>query len=523
MTISKNTIKISLPLRAIASTFVFVFLNACAQSPEVSVAKSLRPERTAKKVDSSIRELPLTCTVPPDGTRPDATLVNTDPAVLARFSLQRVMDQLVTIAGTTSTQSGTELYKQLWDTLDTSTSTTAPSFADAPHCNNVGASNGFPFFVCPRPEAALKTTQPDTFVPVAVLNRFDLAPANGAHCGEFRIVYAKQGSPGNRVFAIFEGALANPNPSCGIEACRPIVDFWESLSALPANSVELADALDQFYFNGLPGFRPVVHPAHYGAAGGSGYGNAGAGQIRLNLFGNAPWQLREHHLTNTCGNKLREFEVDSKMKRAMPTDCKLQMTPVTVKSNPSPSLFDSSFADPRTSLFQLGTASTDFPAQVASLANADVNLISMATANNYNATQSRSEGPQGPGEHYSFMPRSSAFNAAISSALIAAASTLTSDEIVARANTQSCAGCHTTSSGTGIGGGLDWPESLGFVHIDEMSRLSPALWCTFLPFRKTVLDNFANTPPVECADILDKEAVTKDTGLTISGRIPGAN
>ena len=28
------------------------------------------------------------------------------------------------------------------------------------------------------------------FFPVALFNRFDLAPEDGAHCGEYRIVYA---------------------------------------------------------------------------------------------------------------------------------------------------------------------------------------------------------------------------------------------------------------------------------------------------------------------------------------------
>jgi hypothetical protein len=65
--------------------------------------------------------------------------------------------------------------------------------------------------------------------PLAVFNRFDLAPANWSHCGEHRIVYGKRNpdvpSPPNRFLLIFEAAVPNPDPAAGEAGCRPITEF----------------------------------------------------------------------------------------------------------------------------------------------------------------------------------------------------------------------------------------------------------------------------------------------------------
>jgi hypothetical protein len=472
---------------------------------------------------------PGVCTAPVDGTRPDATLVNVDSNVLARFPLTRVMNQLVSLAGTQSIQTGTQLYQQLWDSLDIGANALFPN---APHCDDPGAINNFVIEcknasgIALRPEVSLKTTPTSQFKPVAVMNRFDLAPANGAHCGEYRIVFAKTpSSTTNRDFIIFEAALPNPNPSCGIEACRPVVAFWENLATLPANSVALADALESFYFTGLPGFEPVVHPQHYGTAGGDGYGRTGAGQIRTNMFMTSnlsfDWQLREYHLAQPC-RRGGGVPADPLSKIRPSASCPLVIQPVTVKSNPQKALFGSTSTDPRVALFQSapsssGTGAT-FADSVALLSASDVNDISMRTANLFNAGQSNSFSDDYDGE-----VRPAAFSNIIS-AQIASASGLTETDIVNRATTQSCAGCHELSNGRQLGGNLTWPNSRGFVHIDENSQLSQALWCEFLPKRKSVLDGFANTMPQACIDIASKGSggTAADTGLTVAGRSTGS-
>ena len=92
-----------------------------------------------------------------------------------------------------------------------------------------------------------------------------------------------------RMFVIFEAALPNPNPGLGIEGCRPVSDFWVSLSDLNQfpTAADRAAALATFYYTGLPGFDPVVQHANYGLP---------LGQIRADLFivqAGITWQLRE--------------------------------------------------------------------------------------------------------------------------------------------------------------------------------------------------------------------------------------
>ena len=102
-----------------------------------------------------------------------------------------------------------------------------------------------------------------------------------------------------RSFIIFEAVLPNPKPGCQ-SGCKPVAQFWASLSGLSA--VERAAELERFFYQGLPGFRPVVHIDHYSGLGAaSAYGSSGSGQIRTNeRLGNEPWALREYHLALHC-------------------------------------------------------------------------------------------------------------------------------------------------------------------------------------------------------------------------------
>ena len=434
---------------------------------------------------------PATCP-PPDGTRPDPTLVNTDEFVLERFSFERVLSQLVRLARVR--QSSSDLYQQLWDSMDT----TANAKLSGPHCDDTTppSINGFPID-CPRPEASLKDSQPATFVPVALTNRFDVAPADGLNCGEYRIVYAmKPFTDQNRNFIILEGLLPNPKPSCGLEACRPVVDFWQSLAHYDvtrrAERNALADRLESFYFRGLPGFGPVLDPTHLGMSGRGGAQGRNGGQIRTNMFidgANFPWQLREFRLVRECTGR----------------SCRLVFNPAAVGTNPFPQLFDSSFPDPLVSEFQ-----QDFIPQVESLINDDVNLISMKIDDRYNAGQSTSTGFT---DTYLLQSITGYVNGAHSwvdavqaeITRLGHSADLDAFDIAARATTQSCAGCHESATNVALSfggaGGPVWPAPRpgGFVHIDENRFLSPALWCSFLPFRKSILDTFSASPRRRCS------------------------
>jgi hypothetical protein len=61
-----------------------------------------------------------------------------------------------------------------------------------------------------------------------------------------------------------------------------------------------------------------------------------------------------------------------------------------------------------------------------------------------------------------------------------------------------------------------WPQSLGFVQINETSTLSPAILNVFLPQRETVLVNFLNG---QCTGV----SITDDGTNLGGGAIDAAN
>lgn len=456
-----------------------IFLAACASTapePEDDTAPNMSVAETEQAIKDPACSASPQPSLPPS-VRADPTLVIRDAFVLENFALSRVMDQLVALSGTS--RSGTNVYKQWWDTLSPAA---GAMFPDDPHPVTI---NGFPVEQN-RPEVVLRTGVPDDLVPVALFNRFDLAPKDGAHCGEYRIVYTLGPSaPGfGRNFAIFEGVLPNPTPECGIDACRPVVSLWQSLASMDpttkAGQIQIRNAMEALYFTGLPGFEPVVHPSHYGASGGHAYGNSG-GQIRTNMFMGAQWQLREYKLGIDCASKLG------------PSICRLQFQPVTVKSNPQPVLFDETAAEPRGPGFR-----SDFIGSVRPLANVDRNRIALDTSDKFNAGESNAQDFLSNYEEN--IDTSPVFQTAIEDELaILGIGGLDAIDIATRATTQSCAGCHQLSVGAPLGGGSpDWPNTLGFVHVAEDSTLSPALRCVFLPFRKGILDGFSTSPKVTC-------------------------
>ncbi|MEO8873975.1 MAG: hypothetical protein ABI461_00175, partial [Polyangiaceae bacterium] len=178
----------------------------------------------------------------------------------------------------------------------------------------------------------------------------------------------------------------------------------------------------------------------------------------------------------------------------------------SVKNNPSPSLIAGT--DRLSSQFR-----SAFLSQVPSLSASNPNLIAMTTAPQLNAGQSREQTFSDQYEHAS---PSAAFLAQIQ-ANIPPDAGLQPLDILARADTQSCQGCHVGESDHALGGGVTWPfNDNGFVQISERSRLSSALTGTFLPFRKQVLERFLT------AQCLPHTVSTGDPILTVSGGKVGA-
>lgn len=418
------------------------------------------------------------------------SLLVTDATALAPFTLQAVLDQLRATAAATG-QSSQQLYVQWWDLNNDA----AHAQTRGAHCDDVKDSagratvNGFPV-ECPRQEGVLAATNPfvpgspDSYVPLALVNRFDLAKSDGSDCGEYRVVFGKKSGqdtgilPGtDRNLIIFEGVLPNPSPSAGAAGCAPVARFWAALSNDPS-ALSRAGKLQQLYFGGITEpcsgaqLEPVLHHTHFA-------GN-GHGQIRTNQFMNGrdyfgqgalgqPWELREYSLVQACPS---------------PTACTLSVRMDAVKVNPyGPQLAMATGTSSLTAMQQ------DFVNnQVAALIAGDVNLIGMHTPGAYNAGESKSQTTEN--DYLAQGGGNSPLTSAIQSKLLSLGSALTPSNVLDRATTQSCGGCHQLSSRKALGGGLLWPASNGFTHIDEQGNLSPALTRQFLPHRADVLSAY---------------------------------
>ena len=426
------------------------------------------------------------------------SLVVTEQAVLARFPFRRVLDQLVAQSGVPGLTS-LALFQQWWNTQN-----------PAPAGDCMGTLNGYPYDC--RPAASYQEgaeagvdpfadpgTNPAEYIPIGLFNRFDLAPASGANCGEHRIVYARRSGipsvPLNtmRNLIILEATVPNPHLPQGLKGCKNIVKFWADLSR--ENDIQRrADQLERFYFLGLASIPPVVHIAHFGD-------NAtGVGQIRTNQFlqsdaGVTPkvWNLREFKLLRTC---------DGGGCSAM------AMVPVTNKTNPFGPLF-SHGGGGGGAYFQ-----AHFLGQVAALAATALAKIDLQVPDQFNTGQSLASGSSENNylAQFALGTLPNQFEADIQGALTGMGSSLTPANVVARAQALSCAGCHRLNANPAnpgvpaLGGGLVWPSSLGFTHVTEQMIepgdgdtrfvISPALIDAFLPVRKQVLDDFLNDRPL---------------------------
>jgi hypothetical protein len=281
----------------------------------------------------------------------------------------------------------------------------------------------------------------------------------------------------------------------GVIGCLPVVELWAGLSADPSPDSRAAK-LHDFYFNGLPGFEPVVHVSHYGSNPG------GLGQIRSNQFIDAPqWLLREFKLQRHCTTG----------------GCTLTVVPVTDKVNPFYRLFD-----PTTTTAQASQLRDALVAAVPALAVADVNRFAWQPADALNAGDSMSQDQvldTGEGDYLkAFGVGPSALRKALADRLTSLQLSLTPDNIVARAEALSCAGCHQRMGGRDVGGGLVWPRVF-FVHVDDSRQeagpdgprfmLSDALSNVFLPHRQQVFEQVLN----ECA------VVSSCCGVEICGNV----
>ncbi len=418
-------------------------------------------------------EVPPNACVPLSLLDERRSLIETNTELLAPFGLRRALDRIAINGGLASAPTST--HDML---IDASNDTASAALANVPHCDDVltdgsPSLNGFPL-QCPRIEGQ-QIGNIDEWFPIAMVNRLDLAPADGAHCGEQRIIYANNSQ--GRMFIILEAQIPNPSPECGVAACRPIAQMWAELSEIDSVATRRQILGRAFFSEHAPlaaaGFPPFMRAQHM---------SFGTGQLRTNNFDQFPWDLKEFKLIEGPGSRLVAEQV-----------------PVT--SNPFGPLLNDSFAHPLGAMCRAA-----FIDAIDGLVTDDLSLMGLDMPAECLAAESLDEFDN----LYDFQIGlgSQAFRDAIEARAAQLGNPLTAAQVGARAGfAGSCIGCHQQQVGADLGNGITGPFSQGFVHVDEFSTqscgqtggqcfaISAALEDHFLPSRhQVVLDLLAGCP-----------------------------
>ncbi len=351
-----------------------------------------------------------------------------DIAILEHFTLTETLQKLI--------NDSADLSQTPQSLLDTWPVKTGPS------CDSTQTFNGFPS------RCASVTGDSSSYKAIALINRFDLAPSDGANCGEYRIAFTFEhpfglGGNNKRDFMIFESRLPNPTPQQGLEGCRPVVNFWAELSQLD-NINERANRLHDFYFNGLPGFSSVINVDNYRG------GENGSGQIRFNerrSLRDKNWEFFEFRTESTPGN--------------------INILRSTVKDTPSMSLLDGSAPINLIQDFEVAVID-GLSTQGEKLLARSMGTLSYNLPNRLNTGQRRNENFDEVGGGSSsaelgeqrfiklFDPQGDFAND-IQNQLNATGSQLSPTQVIARVNGLTCAGCH--SQGSDLGDPIDFKST----------------------------------------------------------------
>jgi hypothetical protein len=411
-----------------------------------------------------IIEDPSICEPPEGVLDPERVLMELNTEALVNVDLLSVLNALGTNDGQST--DGFTLYQQIYDSYATADQARLP---DAIHCGDemtdgVQTLNGYPI-ECNRIER-FQIDNLFAFFPTAIVNRIDLAPENGAHCGQQRMIFANNAI--NRAFMIVEAQVPNPHPELGIEGCMPLAQFWADQQNIDDPFQRGARLAEAFLFG-----SPELAEAGFGPFYTATNITVGSGQIRTNQFDQDPWTLREFKLA-LDGDQLRAI-------------------PFPTAESPHGALWNENSGLPQGEacrenfLSALDGLLTDDPAQMSF-------VIDQACKN----SESRNDFSEDYASQLSF-----GFAAELDERL--AGTGLNAFDIATRAQfAGSCIGCHNEANGRFLGRNVFAPFSNDFVHVAEFAQscrgggfcftASPALREVFFPSRMQVLGAILDVP-----------------------------
>lgn len=466
-------------------------ISACSSLGVLFVSACVEDELDARSAELAVEPEVAAACADTSTIVSRRSLIETNKTVVQQFSMATVLGAVISNSGSVGTASA--LHDQMFESYRTK----AGGAPGVHHCDDikvggVPAINGFAL-ECPRADGNL-VGKLNSWTAIALVNRFDLAPTSGADCGEQRIIFANNALV--RDFVIFEAKIPNPKPSLGLEACRPIAEFWAGLSTVSSATTRAA-RLKQAFLTGEPtltaaGFAPFMKAQHFSAE---------RGQIRTNNFAQPPWTLREHKLALVSG----------------PGGQRVDAVLSPVAHDPHGPHWD----ETRPGGSTCRQAILD---NLASLLGSDVAGLGLTLPKSCWTSESRDDVNQDYPVHLNHSPT---FQQQLTAKIQALkpGSTLKPVDVANRARfAASCIGCHQRTNNVGLGGGLVAPSSLGFVHVSETGSescgdgttcfpISPALKTTFLPRRLQVLKSFLDSGPC---------ALTDDGDLPLAGDVADA-
>jgi hypothetical protein len=417
-------------------------------------------------IDIGIQEDEAVC-VPPNGVvMPERVLMETNTAALSNVALTDVLKALASNGGHSAEP--LRIYQEIYDSYATADVGQLP---DAIHCGDeltdgAPSLNGYPID-CNRFELN-HVNDPESFRATAFVNRIDLAPANGAHCGQQRMIFASNSL--GRAFIILEAQIPNPAPELGIEGCLPLAQFWLDQNSI-ADASERGQRLAQAFLSGAPELQDAGFGPFYTAENLT----VGSGQIRTNQFDSKPWTLREFKLA-----------LDGDAIRAVP---------FPVAESPNGALWDEN--EP---LAQGEACRENFLSAIDGLLTDDLERMTFVVDAACKDAESRNDFSQDYASRLS-----SGFRSQLEEKLLGTG--LSADDIANRAQfAGSCIGCHNESSFKPLGNGVTAPISFDFPHVTEFAQsctggetgqcfpVSSAISEAFLPSRMLVMSGLLGFP-----------------------------